>query len=301
MPEPYPTPAGVETAIKDAAKKAAKMDPALDVNRRIHLEYFNRFLSRVFSEGEGSEWLLKGGTGMLARVPSSRATQDIDLACRGFTVNQALSDLVRLARIDLNDHFRFEYATHTDSIGIDNQPYTEGGEVKFDVYIGIASKGQLKVDLAVSADVTGDVVSTNPANTLGLPRLASNPYRVYPVVDQIADKVCATMNDYGQRASSREKDLVDLVVFAATHDIDGGALGVAIATETRQRKMKPFEHFFVPSTWGARYAKLAKPVPHCADHATVSLAAALVTRVIDPALNGSSGGKTWSHEALNWI
>ena len=52
MPEPYRTPAGVEAAIKDAAKMAAASDPSLDVNSRIQLEYFNRFLSRVFSAGK---------------------------------------------------------------------------------------------------------------------------------------------------------------------------------------------------------------------------------------------------------
>lgn len=300
MLEPYATPAGVEAAIKDAAKKAAKSDPALDVNRRIQLEYFNRFLSRVFSQGEGLEWLLKGGTGMLARVPSSRATQDIDLAGRDFTLNQALDDLMRLARIDLDDHFSFEYASHTDSIGTDNQPYTEGYEVKFNIYIGGASKGQLKVDLAVGAGVTGDVTTIEPANALGLPRLVSNPYRLYPVVDQIADKVCATMTDYGQRASSREKDLVDLVIFAVTQDIDGGALGIAIATEARRRKREPIERLVVPSTWGTGYAKLAKPIPHCANHATVDLATALVTSLVDPALDASANDKTWSHDALAW-
>ncbi len=300
MPEPYPTPAGVEAAIKDAAKKAAKSDPSLDVNRRIQLEYFNRFLSRVFSDREGSEWLLKGGTGMLARVPSSRATQDIDLARRGFTLDQALDDLVRLSRVDLDDHFNFEYASHSDSIGTDNQPYTDGYEVKFNIYIGGASKGTLKVDLAIGAGVTGDVTTAEPANALGLLRLVSNPYRLYPVVDQIADKVCATMTAYGVRASSREKDLVDLVVLSTTQDIGGTALYVAITTEAHRRKMEPFDHFAVPSRWGVGYAKLSKPVPYCADYRTVELASDLVTRLIDPALSGDADGKTWSHESLAW-
>jgi len=56
----------------------------------------------------------------------------------------------------------------------------------------------------------------------------------------------------------------------------------------------------VPATWGARYAKLSKPVPHCADYRTVDLAADLATRLIDPALSGDAGGKTWSHETLSW-
>ena len=300
MSEPYPTPAGVEAAIKDAAKKAANTDLSLDVNRRIQLEYFNRFLSRVFSDGDESEWVLKGGTGILARVPSTRSTRDIDLYREGFTLTQALDDLIRLAAIDLGDHFRFEYVGHTDSIGNDTQPYTEGYQVKFNIFVGLSAKGNLQVDLAVGAGMTGDVVTTEPATALNLPRLVKNPYRLYPVVDQIADKVCATMTEYHEKASSREKDLVDLVVFATTQDIDGDGLRIAIATEARRRKMETFDHFAVPTTWGAGYAKLSKPVPYCAEYRTVDLAAELVTRLIDPALSRDADGKTWSHESLSW-
>ncbi|MEI2699979.1 MAG: hypothetical protein V9E94_17185 [Microthrixaceae bacterium] len=71
-PQPYATAKGVEDAIKAAAKRDSTDDPALTTNERIRLEYFNRFLSRVFSDGPDSEWVLKGGTGMLARVASTR-------------------------------------------------------------------------------------------------------------------------------------------------------------------------------------------------------------------------------------
>lgn len=298
--EPYPTPGGVESAIKDAAKKAAAADPALDINKRIHLEYFNRFLSRVFSEGEDSAWVLKGGTGILARVPSTRSTRDIDLYRAGFTLTEALDDLIRLASIDLDDHFNFAYAGHTDSIGTDTQPYTEGYQVKFTILIGAATKGTLQVDLAVGAGMTGEVVRTEPATTLHLRRLASNPYRLYPVVDQIADKVCATMTEYQDKTSSREKDLVDLVVFATTQDIDGTALRIAITTEARRRKMEPFEHFTVPPTWGPGYTKLSRPVPYCTAYHTVELAATLVARLVDPALVGDADGLVWSHQQRAW-
>lgn len=298
--EPYATAAGVEAAIKDAAKKAAAADPSLNTNERIRLEYFNRFLSRVFSEGTNSEWLLKGGTGMLARVPSTRTTLDIDLYRDGFTLGQALADLRRLAEVDLSDHFRFVYTGHETSIGGDEQPYTDGYRVAFDVYIGTKKKSTLYVDLAIGAGLTAPVSIVEPASALCLPRLVSNDYRLYPVVDQIADKVCATMKTYGDRPSSREKDLVDLVVLAVTQDVDGTALGSAISTEARRRQMEPFEHFVVPDAWGRGYAKLAKSVPYCADFPTTDLARELVTRFIDPALDGSASGKKWSLEARSW-
>lgn len=69
------------------------------------------------------------------------------------------------------------------------------------------------------------------------------------------------MTEYNERTSSREKGLVDLVVFATTQDIDGTALRVATVTEARRRRMEPFASFAVPSAWGAGYAKPSKPVP----------------------------------------
>ncbi|MEI2825338.1 MAG: nucleotidyl transferase AbiEii/AbiGii toxin family protein [Dermatophilaceae bacterium] len=224
-------------------------------------------------------------------MPSTRSTRDIDLYRSG---------LIRLASIDLGDHFRFEYAGHTESIGTETQPYTEGYQVKFTILIGAASKETLQVDLAVGAGMTGEVVTTEPATTLHLPRLTTHPYRLYPTVDQIADKVCATMTEYRDRSSSREKDLVDLVAFATTQDIDGTALRLAITTEARRRKMEPFDHFAAPSSWARGYARLAKPVPSCADYASVDSAAALVARLIDPALSGDADDMAWDHSELDW-
>ncbi len=63
------------------------------------------------------------------------------------------------------------------------------------------------------------------------------------------------MNVYEGRASSREKDLVNLVVFAMTQDIDGAALTRAVDTERRRRQMDPFNAFVVPATWGPGYTK----------------------------------------------
>jgi hypothetical protein len=62
--EPYPTAAGVEAAIKDAAKKLAASDPSLDTGKRIQLEYFRRFPSRVFGPGRRTRQHLfpEGGT-----------------------------------------------------------------------------------------------------------------------------------------------------------------------------------------------------------------------------------------------
>lgn len=256
-PEPYPTAKGVEDTIKSAARKASAADPALTTDQRIRLEHFNRFLSRVFSEGPDSEWLLKGGTGMLARVPSTRATLDIDLYRNGYGLDEAVADLRRLAEQDLGDHFRFVYVGHREILAGNQQPYADGYRVDFDTYIGAQRKGRIGIDLSTWAGLTAEPSVAAPASALDLPRLVGFDYRLYPVVDQIADKVCATMHRYGERPSSREKDLIDLVVLAVTHDIDGAALSTAITTEIRRRRMEPFERFVVPAEWGPAYVPAA--------------------------------------------
>jgi len=299
-PQPYPTAKGVEDAIKAAAKRASADDPGLTTDRRIRLEYFHRFLSRVFSDGPNSEWVLKGGTGMLARVPSTRATLDIDLYRGGYGPDGAVEDLRRLAAGDLGDHFRFVYTGHRAILAGEAQPHTDGYRVEFDTYVGARKKGSIGVDLSTGAGLTAEPTITAPASALDLPRLVRFEYRLYPVVDQIADKVCATMHRYGNRPSSREKDLVDIVVLASTQDIDGTALTTAITTEVSRRGMDPIERFIVPAEWGPAYEKLARRVPYCADVVEIDAAYDLASNLIDPALAGDADGLTWRAEATEW-
>ena len=228
MTEPYKSAAAVEAAIRDAARNAFVADKSMSTQDRIRQEYFRRFLSRIFSERDDSDWLLKGGTGVLARVASGRRTTDVDHFRANNTLDGALKELTRLASLDLGDFFRFVYTKHQSAVAGDQQTHTEGYGVDFDVYIGADKKEPLHVDLVVGAIITDEVRITPPANRVDLPRLPSNDYRLDPIVDQIADKVCATMADYSGRPSSREKDLVDLVIIAKT--------------QTRERRLAEARH-----------------------------------------------------------
>lgn len=300
MTEPYKSAVAVEVAIRDAARNAFAADKSMSTQDRIRQEYFRRFLSRIFSERDDSDWLLKGGTGVLARVASGRRTTDVDLFRANNTLDGALAELIRLASLDLGDFFRFVYTKHESAIGGDQQTYTEGYSVDFDVYIGADKKELLHVDLVVGVIVTDEVTVTPPANRLDLPRLPSNDYRLYPTVDQIADKVCATMANYSGRPSSREKDLVDLVVIAKTQTVSAYSLRRAIDAEARARSLVPFTELTIPQTWGRRYAKEAKDVPYCADYRSADLAGELMRAFIDPVLRGEVPGKTWSPDSLAW-
>lgn len=124
--EPYGSWSAIAQAIKAAATKAAR--GARDVTTQIRQAQFDRFLSRVFADGDESEWLLRGGVGMLARVPQARATQDIDLsASRAVDLDAAVQALQDAAGRDLGDHLRFAL-TRTVATGLgDNQPDVQPG------------------------------------------------------------------------------------------------------------------------------------------------------------------------------
>ena len=160
--QPYPSSAAVDTAIKDAARNARKRDPSRNVSNMIRQACFDRFLCRVFSDGANSEWVLKGGTGMLARIPSTRATLDVDLYHNGFTLDQALEDLKRLVAVDLGDHFRFVYDSHVSAVEGQAQPYTDGYRVTFIPYLGARELPSFHVDLAIGAGVTAPIETTAP-------------------------------------------------------------------------------------------------------------------------------------------
>jgi hypothetical protein len=75
--------------------------------------------------------------------------------------------------------------------------------------------------------------------------------RLYPVVDHAAVKLCATQSRYGSMGgrSTRVRDLVDLAIFARTHDIDGTALANAIASEWSLRHLEGTPAFDPPPEW----------------------------------------------------
>ena len=68
--------------------------------------YFHRLLCRVFA-GNNKKFVLKGGQAMLARTIDARATRDIDLLALQDSLENALTELVRLAESDLGDFVVF--------------------------------------------------------------------------------------------------------------------------------------------------------------------------------------------------
>ncbi len=299
----------LELAIKDAAKKSAQQAgpgvSAATVDAQIRQARFDRFLSRVFAEGEQSEWLLKGGMSMLARVARSRTTKDMDLAAQHTTdMAEAEQALVDLVAVDLGDHLTFRLIRSLPTGLGENQPGVATRRYIF-ACIDIDHDTQIDtmtVDVVVGPPPVGTPEVVDPANRLHLRRpLITHPYRLYPVADQIADKVCATMdtNYPGGKRSSRVKDLVDLVVLAHSQVLDLAQLRAAIAAKRLVSGIEPFEHFDIPPDWTRTYPSTAKGVPFATPF-SAETAGALVAALVDPALATSSNTATWDPQILAW-
>lgn len=299
----------LERAIKEAAKKAARQAgpgvSAATVDAQTRQARFDRFLSRVFADGDHSEWLLKGGMSMLARVPRSRTTKDMDLAAQhAQDLTEAERSLSALVAADLGDHLTFRLI-RSEPTGLgDNQPGVATRRLTY-ACLDTESDRQIDtmtVDVVVGPAPVGEPEVVEPANRLHLRRgLVTHPYRLYPVADQIADKVCATMdtNYPGGKRSSRVKDLVDLVVLAHTQSIDLAELRHAIDAKQMISGIEPFEHFQIPDDWTRTYPATATGVP-IAESFNATTAAKVVATLIDPALNKSPTTATWNPQDLAW-
>ncbi len=149
----YKTPAALEMAVKEAAKKSP-----LDTNRAIAGFYFHRLLCRVFSDPD-SPFVLKGGQSVLARTVDARATRDIDLLARETSVEAAVADLRRLAGIGLDDFISFSF-DKAEPIKADDE-YRSGMKVWFTPSLGGKSLKAVSVDLVVDEvdNVAPDMVS----------------------------------------------------------------------------------------------------------------------------------------------
>ena len=252
---------------------------------------YSRFLARVFASPD-SPWVLKGGTAALMRVPTGRTTKDVDLLAQARDLPAAVAALRRLAAADLGDHFRFVPISERDNPGGAGQPNVTTRRVTFDAFCGTQrALPSFGVDVVI-----GSLMTAAPDETVDdpIPLRGITPpmVRLYPLVDHIADKLCATMTTYGSGASSRERDLVDLVVFALSQDVDGAGLTLAIHAEWANRELGGSPRFEPPAAWRTRFAPLARKTPACTV-VTFDEAVELVTEFLAPPMDRSAGHLRW--------
>ena len=292
----YKSATALEMAVKEAAKASSQ-----DTNRAISGFYFHRLLCRVFTDGNAS-FVLKGGHGVLARTLDARATRDIDLLSTSDNLEGALADLRHLAQRDLGDFIFFEYEG-AEPIKADDE-YRSGLSVRFVPVMGVKRMQPISIDLVVDEVPLEGAEPISPADRIDVKGLVTCDYLVYPVGAALADKLCALSERHNGRASSRVKDLVDIVIYALTCDIDGNDLQRRVQREIAVRKLEPMGAFSLPEEWGAsqarQYAKLCAQTGIPKHLHDIEEAPKLAARLFDCVLNRYGDGLQWSHADLDW-
>lgn len=143
-----------------------------------------------------------------------------------------------------------------------------------------------------------------PVDRITVGDLPVYDYRLYPAVESLADKVCGVMERHHGIASSRVKDLVDIVVLATVVDIDACSLKNAICRESALRGLCIASSFELPGEWGAmhakQYAKLAAQA-HLPEHVRDMRGGVMLAKaLIDPVLGDGTREGHWNHEKGEW-
>lgn len=257
---------------------------------------YDRLLHRLYRND--SRWIVKGAAALLARDIGVRSTLDIDLY-----INQARATaeqgLRQAAAGDVGDWFRFE-------IGLGQQVAAGTGGVRLPAkaFIGTTVWASFSVDLfGDDLHMTGTPDEVPPLVSIQMTGVDQGTYRAYPIVDHVADKVVATFQRYGasQVASTRYKDLVDLVVITAAVPITADEQLQALTSEADRRGIVLPNRFDVPDheLWTTGYAQEARTSK--LDYAATLIdALAFVRPFVDPLLDGSAHG-TWDSTDRRWM
>jgi hypothetical protein len=130
-------------------------------------------------------------------------------------------------------------------------------------------------------------------------------YNAYPLVDHVADKVCALLETHERASglrqpSTRFRDLADLAIFAHTTSVGAAELGVALKSEAKRRELTLPDGLAAPigGDWPSGYARVARDAPQLKERDLAS-AVEIVGQFINPALSEIAQGQ-WNPRELRW-
>jgi hypothetical protein len=296
----YASPQALRRAVTDRLRELAGQRSGARLGDLLRQFAYDRLLARVFT-ADPERWVLKGAVAMLARLPAAaRHSKDVDLYSQTGDLAEAESALRTAAAVDLDDYFRFVLG-HARLL-------EEGAKtmrVPVTAYLGPTKFASFHADLVARLSMTGEAeeVCALIDIDIGLPRPR---YRVYPVADHIADKVCAMIETHSRQsgepaASTRYRDLVDLATFARSSEIDGEALTTALRSESRRRGLTLPDQLSDPAgaDWPAGYARAVREAPGLPDR-DLETALGTVRSMLDPILAGEQVGR-WDPTTLGWL
>ncbi len=286
----YRTPQAARQGVTDRLRQQADEGPwqLADLQRQYAYDQLVERLYRI-----DDQWVIKGATALLARRVSVRHTVDIDVFRAG-----SIADVERkvreAARLDIGDWMRFEVGRSVSVLAAGAQ----GARVRVRSSVGTRLWMSFQIDMVSDGIVmTGEPDEVPPLTVVADERTV---WRAYPLVDHVADKVCAIIERHDGRPSTRYKDLVDLVAIAMRGRVEATAQTEALASEAERRALRLPARFEVPdrSLWEPGYRMDASRTTGLPAR-TLDDALVVVRPFLDPVLDGTVAG-TWNPKHARW-
>jgi hypothetical protein len=258
---------------------------------------FDRLLARLTASAP-ERWILKGALALDYRFGDrARTTRDVDLAMRGDETSAA-ADLLAAQAVDLGDFFSFALERTGAPEGL-----ADGAAVRYHVVAELAGRVFDEFALDVGFDLPDGVEPDRlrGPDLLGFAGIEPVVVRALQLEFAVAEKVHAYTRSYGEGslASTRVKDLADLVLIAGGAALDALLLRSALNATFGRRATHPLPVRLPlpPAGWRVPYGRMSRDIGLEPDlHAGHAVAA----RLLDPVLTGDVMSGTWDPSAGCW-
>lgn len=263
----YKTAGAFRTALEARLQTRARAE-GTDLQRLRRQVAFDRFLARMFSKGPKAAypWVLKGGYAMELRMHAARTTKDIDLTLHDGShlstdpkqrQEQVRGMLQEAAAARLDDYFEFLVGEATEDL----QGAPQGGS-RYPVHARMDGRdfARFHVDVGVGDEVLEPLEVVTGQDWLGFGGVAPPSFPVISAEQQFAEKLHAYSLPRGERANTRTKDLIDMVLLIRGQRLDKERVVVAIRTTFSKRATHdvPVELDPPPPAWESVFDALAK-------------------------------------------
>jgi hypothetical protein len=291
----YATAAAFRQALDDRIETEASRTglPLARLRKQVAFELFLRRLVAVAP----NRWVLKGALALELRLKATtRPTRDIDLG-RDDDEQAAIEDITAAQQLALDDFFTYA-AIRTDELDRTDEFAT----VRFHITAQLAARTfeQFTLDIGFTDSIPATPDTIKTSDLLAFAGIDPVELPALPLAQHLAEKAHAYTRTYGAtvRRSTRPKDLVDILLIAASEPIDARALRTALESTfaERQQHELPSSLPTPPSEWADPYRRLAAGIGVEPD---LSAAFAEAATFLDPILAGSSDG-TWDAARKKW-